>query len=358
MESQAAQAIKRLERPVEIVEARKIGYVSLKDSKMDFRSMERLVQSLISPNTMALLIGESGAGKTFVALQIAFCIASGLDFLGLKTKPGIVIYIATEAGVSILTRLEALKKAYPYHVGAPLYIIPERVDFLSDQNDADEVIRIAKEIEASVNGKVVMVVTDTVNRAMNGGDENSPADMGGFISSMERIQTIVGCTVLGVHHCGKDTTKGARGHSSLKAAVDTEITITQGLIKATKQRDLPLGEPIGFRLEPLEVGRTEDGEAITSCLVKPASVDFAISKPRLNERSLQALEVLRAISKELGPPAVLDVWKRRFWNLHCAGLSPSARANAFRRAAEELQLSNLVQILDGIVHFTSQGVHT
>jgi len=65
--------------------------------------------------------------------------------------------------------------------------------------------------------------------------------------------------VLMIHHAGKDSTRGARGHSSLRAAVDTEIEVsgqsnpTSGTA-SPKQRDLPSGDVLAFDIEPIEIG--------------------------------------------------------------------------------------------------------
>ena len=43
-------------------------------------------------------------------------------------------------------------------------------------------------------------------------------------------------------------------------------------MRATKQRDFDLGDPIGFRLEPVVVGIDEDEEEVASCIVRAAPI--------------------------------------------------------------------------------------
>jgi len=76
-----------------------------------------------------------------------------------------------------------------------------------------------------------------------------------------------------IHHSGKDVARGARGHSSLRAAVDTEIELTRddfGVITAevTKQCDGPTGYKFGYILRQIELGRDQDGDPVTTCLVE------------------------------------------------------------------------------------------
>jgi len=74
-----------------------------------------------------------------------------------------------------------------------------------------------------------------------------------------------------VHHSGKDQARGARGHSLLRAATDTEIEIIDngGIRTATvtKQRDLECTGQFAFKLKPVEIGTDRRGKPITSCVV-------------------------------------------------------------------------------------------
>ena len=72
------------------------------------------------------------------------------------------------------------------------------------------------------HGRVALVVIDTLARAMTG-NENAPEDMGRFVAACGRIREACEGHVLIVHHCGKDQARGARGHSSLRAATDVEL---------------------------------------------------------------------------------------------------------------------------------------
>jgi hypothetical protein len=44
-----------------------------------------------------------------------------------------------------------------------------------------------------------------------------------FINNLDRIRNVTGCTVLFVHHTGKNAERGARGSSAIYASVDTSI---------------------------------------------------------------------------------------------------------------------------------------
>src|SRR5436305_1689464 len=76
-------------------------------------------------------------------------------------------------------------------------------------------------------GPLALVEIDTVSRALAGGDENSAADMGSLVRSLDSLRDRLGCHVSAIHHLGKDAARGPRGHSLLKAAVDTAIEVSR-----------------------------------------------------------------------------------------------------------------------------------
>ncbi len=137
---------------------------------------------------------------------------------------------------------------------------------------ARTVVRLVRKIEQQHGGKCALVVVDTLARAFAGGNENDNRDMGGFVKNVDRIRRALGTAVLIVHHAGKNAAAGARGHSSLRAATDTEIEIVNGTdgsreIRITKQRDLEAGPPIRFALLPTELGQDDEGDTVATCTV-------------------------------------------------------------------------------------------
>lgn len=109
--------------------------------------------------------------------------------------------------------------------------------------------------------------------------ESSDEDMSAYIKAADTIRLAFGCAVVVVHHCGHDE-KRPRGHSSLLGALDAEIAVTRDAasnIIATVERmkDGPEGAEIASRLDQMEVGTDEDGEAITSCIVVPVEGEIA-----------------------------------------------------------------------------------
>jgi hypothetical protein len=60
---------------------------------------EAFVEGFISHNSVSVLIGDSGLGKSPLAYQLGLCVAEGKPFLGMKTECGLVVYADYENGL-------------------------------------------------------------------------------------------------------------------------------------------------------------------------------------------------------------------------------------------------------------------
>src|SRR3954447_7971899 len=67
------------------------------------------VNKVLEAGTVNLLIGASGAGKSFLAIDLGVSVAQGEPFFGFSTKKGGVLYGAAEGGYTIRRRLRAAK---------------------------------------------------------------------------------------------------------------------------------------------------------------------------------------------------------------------------------------------------------
>lgn len=257
-------------------ERKGLHYVRFEDAKAD-TSAPYLIDGLIDQGAMSVLYGDSNSGKTFIALDLSHHIATGRDWRGKRVRRGMVVYVAAEGGRSIRKRLAALRGRYGAQ-DVDLVLVPCPVDLLRTNGDTSKLIELIREAETEYGEQAALVVIDTLSRAMAGGNENAPDDMGSFVLNVDKIRAAVRAHVLIVHHTGKDAAKGARGHSLLRAATDTEIEVADRTISVTKQRDMDYGEPFPFDLEVVTVGATDEGAAITSCIVKyPAKADVAMT---------------------------------------------------------------------------------
>jgi hypothetical protein len=268
-----------------------------------------LVDGLLGITGLTVLYGESGAGKTFVVLDLACHVAAGLPWRGMEVEQGVVVYVAAESPESVKRRLWAWKR----HHGVerlPVLVVQSTVDLLN--GDAETLAGLLAGLREK-HGRLALVVVDTLARAMTG-NENAPDDMGRFVAACGRLREAGETHVLVVHHSGKDAARGARGHSSLRAATDVELEVTSGegggAVRVTKHRDEAGGAAYGFRLEPVELGTNAKGRTVTTCVAveseTPAASKTAEARPRrLNDKGrllLQAVEKAVKYAAERPPP--------------------------------------------------------
>src|SRR6185437_446689 len=185
-----------------------------------------LVKSLLGTGASSVVFGDSGSGKTFAAIDLAFHIAAGRAWFGFRTSRGCVLYVAGEGSLGVRNRLAAIKKHYQA-TDLPLGIVTTAVDLRSEQADTDRLIDAAAHLGDEFGSRVVLVVIDTLSRALAGGNESASEDMGALVMNIDKLRQATGAHVLLIHHSGKDQAKGALGHSLLRAAVDTEIEVTR-----------------------------------------------------------------------------------------------------------------------------------
>ena len=262
-----------------------------------------LIKGLLQRRTYAELFGAPGEGKTFVAFDIAYCVAAGKPWMGRKSHGGPVLYLAYEGIGGLVKRAQALRQKYG-EVDVPLYIAGASFN-LREQKGRHEL----RDTLSAIGEKPVLIVIDTLARALMGGDENSAQDVGAFNSAVAALIESTGACVMIIHHSGKNKNAGARGSSALLGAIDTELEVDGGMLVAKKQRDVETGEPIGFVLKPVLVGMDEDGDEVTSCVVEPGAVGVA-AKPtgRLRENNKRGFEALCDLAPD-NSPVPLEKWQ-------------------------------------------------
>ncbi len=235
------------------------------------------VEDLLRDNEFSVIYGASNCGKTFFMLDLAMHVALGMKWRDRHVEQGGVIYAALEGGHGTKNRIVAFREHHGIKGPIPLAVIPSNINFLDGKSDMPaflEAIKMAKERMGSVR----MIVVDTLARAISGGDENSSMDMGQLIINADRLREITNAHIAFVHHSGKDDLRGARGHSSLRAAVDTEIEISRpdtespSTIKVVKQREMEMIEDMAFTLSRVTLGVNQRGKEVTSCVVVQSEV--------------------------------------------------------------------------------------
>jgi hypothetical protein len=259
---------------------------------------EHLVKGILPSSGLAAIYGPSGSGKTFLALDLIMAIACQSDWFGHKVKNVPVTYLGLEGKGGINNRIQAWCIKNPSLAPKNFKIILDNFDLMNKPN----VLQLAQAIATAQMHKGVIVI-DTLNQASPAADENSSQDMGVIIKHLKLLQETTDGLVLIIHHTGKNTSQGLRGHSSLKASLDANIEVMGGDKRSwllEKSKDGEDGKSFGFRLEVQRLGIDSDGDPISSCTVeRDHSAIFNKPEPSGSQQKV----ALKAIKQALGNSA-------------------------------------------------------
>ncbi len=243
------------------------------------RKRDYLLKGILSPGEMSAVYGEPGCGKTFLALYLARCVCAEREAFGRRVHATPVLYLALEGVTGFETRLRA--EIDRHEMLEDFSYIAEPINLFSDAHARANVLEAIGLCDAG------LVIVDTLNRALGEGSENDPGDMGQFIQNIDAIRTQTGAHVMIIHHSGKDSTKGMRGHSALQGAADVVIEVIRDPDKAKprtavvrKAKDDADGTKFTFDLEVVDLGLDDDGDRITTCVVREADQDDANADPK------------------------------------------------------------------------------
>jgi len=336
-----------------------------------------LIKGWLGQGQMSVLYGGSNGGKSFCMLDMAYHVAANKPWNGHKVEGGPVLYLATEGGMAFHNRVVALRNKYPEHGDSiPLAVRPSPVNLLDPEADLGKIVKLCDAITKRY-GPIKLIVVDTLSRSMAGGNENAPEDMTKLIGNCDALRGMTGAHVNIVHHSGKDKAAGARGHSSLRAATDTEIELEHDeesgirTATATKQRDMETGAQFPFVLTVEDLGVDQDGDSVTTCTVSKASDSDLeeAQRPKIsgkNQRVIQkAFDQLRG--EGVGAPNPAGVgWPepRQFWVIdvetvreHFEGKMTGVAnpRSAWKQALEKLEDNGHVCVNDGFMWFTSRA---
>lgn len=225
-----------------------------------------LIKGVIPRRGVGLAYGASQSGKSFLVGDIAGAIAAGNPWRGRKTRSGKVVTVVAEGAAAYSRRLQAHRN---HHGALPSGVLGVASNAPNLQRDED-IEAIANAVKAF--GGAQLVVIDTLAASTAGADENSAQDMGAVMARCGQLEELLQAPVLLIHHSGKDATKGARGSSAIRAALDFEIEVLRDgdsrQARITKMRDGEDGAVFPFRLLVVAVGTDDDGDQITSCVVE------------------------------------------------------------------------------------------
>lgn len=328
--------VKQVEQAIERQEERKQRFKFLtpgqlvKQQRVGWRVLD-----IIPKKGLVVMWGAPGSGKSFAAFDIGAAIARGHKYHGKRTKRGLVLIIAAEGDLTSRTMAYVNEHGIKDGELDNLMVMQRSVNMLDKHADMADLLETINEIVDSTGEELALIVVDTLNRVMPGGNENASEDMGAVISNAKMIEDAFKCAVMFVHHSGKDETKGSRGHSSLKGAMDAEISIIRNedirTFRIEKQKEgMDYYDLFNFKLKTVDLGPMRDydqdaelHERLTSCVIEQTN-----EVPQKKQAESRNDGLLQAAILEAGTTS-REVVRMKFYELHTG--NANAKRQAFNR---------------------------
>jgi len=212
---------------------------------------EWIIEKLIPTKSVCILTGKRGTMKTFIALNMAYAIASGSDFLNkYSTRKGSIIYLDKENGIGIMKdRTFMVKKGMELenqnlNIGF-ICFSQLKIDKLGD------IIEIEKIIEKY---NPLLLIVDTYRRGISF-DENDAGEVSKlFVDTLRPLVEKYDLSIILIHHDRKsgygrgDEMDEIRGSSDLANYADIIIKMQRDkgnlILKQLKNRNAKEEQPI------------------------------------------------------------------------------------------------------------------
>lgn len=322
--------------------------------------MQWRVKGIFPARGVGAIYGASGGGKSFLAFHLLAHIAVGAEWFGYRTKQTRCCYLGLEGESGLSKRWLAYQSQHGANAASFMRfgVAPFH---LAKTNELQE---LANGLLADgLQGGVLCI--DTLAVASAGMDENSGQDMSLILEGAAFLAREIGGLVILVHHTGKDTARGMRGHSSLRGNLDAVLQVDmQGEERhfiVEKSKDAKAGQEHSFAMHVATVGIDDDGDPVSSCYVVPS--ERTKKTPNLSPSQRKAFDALCRVQEpmqplppevmerygEFGVPvkvASIEAWREAAYLDGISGpdTSPDAKRMAFKRACNDLEKRDLVKL--------------
>ena len=263
-----------------------------------------MVDELLPVGGIMLMAGDSGAGKTELAANLALAVVNGGEFLSRKCEQGVVAWINLDEPVATFCdRMGALEMPDDQLV----YCGADSFDELAAGQEMAWLESLIEEAQPRI------VFIDTLGRFLKIKDFN---DYGPFQRATDRLRPIIekyGSTIVFLHHLKKGTTE-LNGSGGIKGCLDVlQLVVKAPNGKRTTYTDKVRG--LARDIEPTDLQFDEETRRITA-----AAPEWMLQRDRA---ASNMLEYLQRIGKATADNLVE----------HSKGKAPVARDALKRMAA-------------------------
>jgi len=243
-------------------------YLSIQDLDK-LPPIEEIVSGILDALALFVIGGRGGVYKSFFALCLLACIATGTPFVGREVMRQKVLLVVGEGLYGLSRRRDAWEEANACLIDDDwFHVRTASVNLFRGGPEYDDLLERVRREQYGV------IVFDTLQRASAGADANSSRDAGLITERLGEISAASNAAVGIVAHTGKNAEYGIRGSSAFEDDLDIVWRLTcdkdaGNRVTATlaKRRNGPEGLELSFR--PMPVPNTES--IVLESLERPQS---------------------------------------------------------------------------------------
>jgi len=243
-------------------------------------SRPHVVRGLIRRGDVANFIGGPKARKSFLAMQLALCVASGNEFLSWATVQGRVLMLDNELrGDDLCRRMMAMATA----MGFDFAEVAQNLDMMPLRGKLADLTTIRDQLSTLPSDTYALIVADALYKLMPASsEENNNTDMTRAYELLDGVAEQHNCASAGVQHASKGNqnkkavsdvgagagaqSRSADAHLVIRPHEDNDTVVMDGIL-----RSLPPIEPLCLTFEyPIwRVASDKDPSAIAATNRKP-----------------------------------------------------------------------------------------
>jgi len=286
-----------------------------------------LIDQIVGENDFVMIFGQSGSGKSFMAIELAMCGITGKTFgLDFKVKEPITVAYMTNEGTSGLAqrfRSAALKHTPTSCEWSRLHVFVDLLQFV-DESDMFHVKKFIEQWTTSYGHESLdLLILDHLSGTLPGKGDSDSGAATLLHQNVARLKRELSCSVVMIHHTGYDLSH-SRGMTTYKDIADVQIQIKSTddprTMVCAKNKDGETWKSLWFALD-----KTEE-----SAWVKWIGPAKQTSNTRGENRYIA---VLRKANK---PLTSADVAKK-------AGVAPNTAMNQLKKLSDAGQITRALQ---------------
>ena len=333
------------------------------------KAPRELIKKLLPAEGVAITGGQPSAGKTFIEIHKAVCLATTHPFFGHQIVERVgTVFVAAEGRPLLPNRFAAALAKASITKRLPIAWINQLPDLTSTDGLKLFIAQLKamdQRFQDTFGTRLGQVTIDTVGTSFSMKSEDDNAEATKVCNIVRTIGNETGAVMSAVHHFGKNPESGLRGASAWRGCADIIVGVLADIdqlsgrasnreLACVKARDGEQGPISPFDLEFVELGLDADGEIYGSCCVLPRDGTSRFEKsvkPGKGQRIIQdaITETLDSFGKTITPRAGMPAVKaakvndvraefdRRYVTDEADPLkAANAKRMAFKRALDHL----------------------